>query len=70
MRFNTELLSSSPTHTHAKHGLIKVFTYRNGFQPTDINGNPTAMAEIMEGSNKGKWTTITLNSESLTKLAK
>ena len=68
MTINPEILSNKATHTHRKHGLVKVFTYRKGFQPTDQAGNPLAMAEIMEGPSKGKWTTVTLNNGSLEKL--
>ena len=51
LKINKEILSTKPTHTH--EGVkMKVFT-RNGVYSTT--------AEIMEGPDKGKWTTVDLN---------
>lgn len=50
--FNPEILSDKPTHTH--DGIkVKVFT------KTMVND--IATAEIMEGPDKGKWTTVFLD---------
>lgn len=51
LQINKELLSTKPTHTY--EGVkVKVFTK---------NGQWTTTAEIMEGLDKGKWTTVDLN---------
>lgn len=50
--FNPEILSDKPTHIH--NGLkVKVFSQTVLFGP--------ASAEIMEGENKGKWTTVLIS---------
>lgn len=49
MKFNPEILSNKATHT--LNGVkIKIFLARNG--------STTSTAEIMEGPDKGKWTTV------------
>lgn len=48
MQLNKELLSVKPTHIW--NGVkVKLFTR---------NGKPMTTAEIMEGPDKGKWTTV------------
>ena len=50
MKINPELISNKPTHTH-KGVKVKVFTK---------NGKLTSTAEIMEGPDKSKWTTVSI----------
>jgi hypothetical protein len=51
LKINPEILSSKATHT--LNGVkVKVFSQRNGSQ--------YRTAEFMEGPDKGKWTSVTL----------
>lgn len=51
LKVNPELLSNKATHIY--NGVkVKVFTR---------NGEYNTTAEIMEGPDKGKWTTVELN---------
>ena len=55
MRFNPEILSEKPTHLF--DGVkVKVFNIKR--ESYDINGERVWTAEIMEGVNVGKWTTV------------
>ena len=53
-QINPELLSQNPTHVFDNQ-LVKVF------QSTIDKESNTATAEIMDGPDKGKWTTVYLD---------
>lgn len=50
MKINPQITSNKPTHTY-KGMKVKVFTK---------DGKITSTAEIMEGPDKGKWTTVSI----------
>ena len=62
--FNPEILSTKPTHYCSTLGMIKVFTPK--VQATDRVGRELLTAEILEGKDAGKWTTV--YKDSITKL--
>ena len=61
--FNLEILSNKPTHYCPTDGMIKVFTTPKA---TDRVGRELVTAEILEGKDAGKWTTV--YADSITKL--
>ena len=62
--FNPEILSTTPTHYCPTNGMIKAFTPK--LQATDRVGRELLTAEILEGKDAGKWTTV--YKDSITKL--
>lgn len=59
-KFNPELMSNKPTHIDRRQNLlVKVFTGQPGYENTfTSDGKKSHTAEIMEGKDKGKWTTV------------
>jgi len=53
LNWNPEITSNEATHITGKGDLVKVFT-------STVRGE-FASAEILSGSDKGKWTTVELN---------
>jgi len=54
LQINPELLSDKATHLH--NGVkVKVFSKTRFFT---LDAEPVHTAEIMEGEDKGKWTTV------------
>jgi hypothetical protein len=62
---NAELLDKKVSHLYNGE-LVKVF--KSTLSKCDVNGW-TATAEIMEGKNKGKWTTVFMDKATSVKLA-
>lgn len=58
MRINPELLSQQATHAY-RDLFVKLFTTERGFELHTKRELGTA--EIMEGEDKGKWTTVYLD---------
>ncbi len=56
LQINPAILSDKPTHRH-DGVLVKVFKDRQG-PSYSIEGERVGTAEIMEGPNEGKWTTV------------
>ena len=54
MKINNELVDKKATHIFDG---VKVKIFSTSVSKCDVNGW-TAIAEILEGENKGKWTTI------------
>ena len=62
---NDELLDKKVSHLYNGE-LVKVF--KSTLSKCELNGL-TATAEIMEGKNKGKWTTVFMDKATCVKLA-
>jgi len=57
LKINPELLSKKATHEMFDGTLVKLFTMDESF---DFDGRKVGTAEIMNGADKGKYTTVVI----------